>query len=82
MAKQILRRYLINIDNLKNDITNEADQLLKVIDINKLLSLNTEQKKQYLTEMLMDFWEAQDKKIDKAIKMGEDKAELLISATE
>ena len=38
------------------------------------------QKKAELTELLMDFWEAQDKKIESAIELGEDKADLLINA--
>ena len=80
MAKQILRDYLSDIDRLKDAITEESEKLLKVMDISALLSLNTEQKKAELTELLMDFWEAQDKKIESAIELGEDKADLLINA--
>ena len=80
MAKQILKDYLSDIDRLKDAITEESEKLLKVMDVSSLLSLNTEQKKAELTELLMDFWEAQDKKIESAIELGEDKADLLIDA--
>ena len=80
MAKQILKDYLSDIDRLKDAITEESEKLLKVMDVSSLLSLNTEQKKAELTELLMDFWEAQDKKIESAIELGEDKADLLINA--
>ena len=80
MAKQILKDYLSDIDRLKDAITEESEKLLKVMDVSSLLSLNTEQKKAELTELLMDFWEAQDKKIESAIELGEDKADLLIEA--
>ena len=80
MAKQILKDYLSDIDRLKDAITEESEKLLKVMDVSSLLSLNTEEKKAELTELLMDFWEAQDKKIESAIELGEDKADLLIDA--
>ena len=80
MAKQILKDYLSDIDRLKDAITEESEKLLKVMDVSSLLSLDTEQKKAELTELLMDFWEAQDKKIESAIELGEDKADLLINA--
>ena len=80
MAKQILKDYLSDIDRLKDAITEESERLLNVMDVSSLLSLNTEQKKAELTELLMDFWEAQDKKIESAIELGEDKADLLINA--
>ena len=80
MAKQILRDYLSDIDRLKDAITVDSEKLLKAMDVSSLLSLNTEQKKAELTELLMDFWEAQDKKIESAIELGEDKADLLINA--
>ena len=80
MAKQILKDYLSDIDRLKDAITEESEKLLKVMDVSSLMSLNTEQKKAELTELLMDFWEAQDKKIESAIELGEDKADLLIDA--
>ena len=80
MAKQILKDYLSDIDRLKDAITVDSEKLLKAMDVSSLLSLNTEQKKAELTELLMDFWEAQDKKIESAIELGEDKADLLINA--
>ena len=82
MAKSILKDYLISIDKLKDAITVDSEELLRALDVPLLLSYNAEQKRVYLTEVLMDFWEAQNKKIDKAIELGEDKAKLLINATE
>ena len=81
MAKQILRQYLTDIDKLKDGITDQSKQILKAIDIGTLIQMTSEQKRQYLSSILMDFWEAQDSSIIKAIKLGEDKARKLINGS-
>jgi len=81
MAKQILKDYLSDIDRLKDGITEESEKILQAVDLKDLLSMDTIQKKEYLTSVLMDFWEAQENVINDAILLGEKKAEMLINAS-
>jgi len=81
MAKQILKDYLSDIDRLKDGITEESEMILQAVDLKDLLSMDTVQKKEYLTSVLMDFWEAQENVINDAILLGEKKAEMLINAS-
>jgi len=81
MAKQILKDYLSDIDRLKDGITEESEKILQAVDLKDLLSMDTVQKKEYLTSVLMDFWEAQENVINDAILLGEKKAEMLINAS-
>jgi len=81
MAKQILKDYLSDIDRLKDGITEESEKILQAVDLKDLLLMDTVQKKEYLTSVLMDFWEAQENVINDAILLGEKKAEMLINAS-
>ena len=76
----ILLEHLQDIDELKDKIDKESEQILKVINLNHLITLNKQEKIEYLKEILYDFWEAQDDKIKQALKLGEKKARNLINA--
>ena len=76
----ILSNHLQSIDRLKEKVETESEQLLKAINLKELLNLDREQKKEYLQEILYDFWEAQDDKIKQALQLGKNKAKNLINA--
>ena len=76
----ILSDHLQSIDKLKEKVEIESEQLLKAINLKELLNLDREQKKEYLKEILYDFWEAQDDKIKQALQLGRNKAKNLINA--
>ena len=76
----ILLDHLEDMDNLKEKIENESEEILKIINLKHFLGLNNEEQKEYLREILFDFWESQGKRIEQAMKLGERKAEKLINA--
>ena len=76
----ILSDHLQSIDELKEKVEIESEQLLEAIDLKELLGLDRHQKIEYLKELLFDFWEAQDDKIKQALELGERKAKKLINA--
>ena len=76
----ILLDHLEDMDNLKEKIENESEEILKIINLKHFLGLNNEQQNEYLREILFDFWESQEKRIEQAMKLGERKAEKLINA--
>ena len=76
----ILLDHLEDIDSLKEKIENESEEILKIINLKHFLGLNNEEQKEYLREILFDFWESQGKRIEQAMKLGERKAEKLINA--
>ena len=76
----ILLDHLEDMDNLKEKIENESEEILKIINLKHFLGLDNEGQKEYLREILFDFWESQGKRIEQAMKLGERKAEKLINA--
>ena len=76
----ILLDHLEDMDNLKEKIENESEEILKIINLEHFLDLDNEGQKEYLREILFDFWESQGKRIEQAMKLGERKAEKLINA--
>jgi|TARA_R100001443_G_scaffold54393_3_gene65856 hypothetical protein len=78
----ILLNHLKNIDELKEKIEEESEEILKVINLEYFLSLNIEEQRAYALEILYNFWESQEDKIKKSIKLGEAKAKKLINVTE
>ena len=76
----ILLDHLEDMDNLKEKIENESEEILKIINLEHFLALNNEEQVEYLKEILFDFWESQGKRIEQAMKLGERKAEKLINA--
>tara|TARA_Y100001963_G_scaffold158334_1_gene257583 strand:- start:952 stop:1167 length:216 start_codon:yes stop_codon:yes gene_type:complete len=70
------------MDDLKELIEEESEQILKVINLKHLTTLNNEEQVMYLRDILYDFWESQEDRIKKAIDLGEAKAKKLIDVTE
>ena len=70
------------MDDLKDLIEEESEQILKVINLKHLSTLNNEEQVMYLRNILYDFWESQEDRIKKAIDLGEAKAKKLINVTE
>ena len=78
----ILLNHLKKMDDLKELIEEESEQILKVINLKHLTTLNNEEQIMYLRNILYDFWELQEDRIKKAIDLGEAKAKKLIDVTE
>ena len=78
----ILLNHLKKMDDLKELIEEESEQILKVINLKHLSTLNNEEQVMYLRNILYDFWESQEDRIKKAIDLGEAKAKKLINVTE
>ena len=70
------------MDDLKELIEEESEQILKVINLKHFITLNNEEQVMYLRNILYDFWESQEDRIKKAIDLGEAKAKKLIDVTE
>ena len=64
----------------KEKIENESEEILKIINLKHFLGLDNEGQKEYLREILFDFWESQGKRIEQAMELGERKAKKLINA--
>ena len=77
----ILLNHLQDIDDLKEKIENQAEDILKVINLEYFLSLNEEQQINYLKEILFDFWESQESRIKRSIELGEKKAKKIINGS-
>ena len=70
------------MDDLKELVENESEDILKIINLKHFLTLNNEEQVMYLRNILYDFWESQEDRIKKAIDLGEAKAKKLINVTE
>ncbi len=77
MAK-VLKSYLDKITDLEDKIDNEIDELLRVIDIDQLLT-NPEV---YMRELSKQFFESLDDEMKEAIEAGEIKADRIIKSIE
>lgn len=77
----ILLNHLQDIDDLKEKIESQAEDILKVINLEYFLSLNEEQQINYLKEILFDFWESQESRIKRSIELGEKKAKKIINGS-
>ena len=78
----ILLNHLKKMDDLKELIEEESEEILKVINLKHFMTLNNEEQLMYLRNILYDFWESQEDRIKKAIDLGEAKAKKLINVTE
>ena len=78
----ILLNHLKKMDDLKELVENESEDILKIINLKHFLTLNNEEQVMYLRNILYDFWESQEDRIKKAIDLGEAKAKKLINVTE
>ena len=70
------------MDDLKELIEEESEEILKVINLKHFMTLNNEEQVMYLRNILFDFWESQEDRIKKAIDLGEKKAKKLVNVTE
>ena len=70
------------MDDLKELIEEESEEILKVINLKHFMTLNNEEQVMYLRNILYDFWESQEDRIKKAIDLGEAKAKKLVNVTE
>ena len=70
------------MDDLKELVENESEDILKIINLKHFLTLNNEEQLIYLKDILYDFWELQEDRIKKSINLGEAKAKKLINVTE
>ena len=70
------------MDELKEKIEKESEEILKVINLKHFKTLKNEEQVMYLRNILYDFWESQEDRIKKAIDLGEAKAKKLINVTE
>ena len=70
------------MDDLKEKIEEESEEILKVINLKHFKTLKNEEQVMYLRNILYDFWESQEDRIKKAIDLGEAKAKKLINVTE
>ena len=70
------------MDELKEKIEEESEEILKVINLKYFMSLKNEEQLMYAKEILFDFWESQTNRIEKAIELGEKKAKKLINVIE
>ena len=78
----ILLNHLKKMDDLKELIEEESEEILKVINLKHFITLNNEEQVMYLRNILFDFWESQEDRIKKAIDLGEKKAKKLVNAIE
>ena len=70
------------MDELKEKIEKESEEILKVINLKHFKTLKNEEQVMYLRNILYDFWESQEDRIKKAIDLGEAKAKKLVNVTE
>ena len=75
----IQRKYLDDIDNIKNQIDDNAQEILDVINLDELYKLDEKGVKNYVKKMLFDYWESKDKELNKAIELGQNKAKKLLN---
>ena len=78
----ILLDHLKDMDELKEKIEKESEEILKVINLKHFKTLKNEEQVMYLRNILYDFWESQEDRIKKAIDLGEAKAKKLVNVTE
>ena len=70
------------MDELKEKIEKESEEILKVINLKHFKTLKNEEQVMYLRNILYDFLESQEDRIKKAIDLGEAKAKKLVNVTE
>tara|TARA_R110002096_G_scaffold150463_1_gene312430 strand:+ start:143 stop:394 length:252 start_codon:yes stop_codon:yes gene_type:complete len=75
MAK-VLKSYLDKITDLEEKIDRENDELLRIIDIDQLLSTP----EVYMQELSKQFFESLDDELKQAIEAGEVKADRIIKS--
>ena len=76
----ILRKHIEKIDGLKDEITEDAEKILDIVDIDSLFKMKKEEIKDYASEILYQYWESKQTMVEEAIELGEKKAKKIINA--
>lgn len=76
----ILSNYLTDIEKIKLEVKEDSDVILSVINLDEIFKMNKSEIKNYIEDILYDYWESKEKLIKKSIKLGEDKAKKIINA--
>ena len=76
----ILRKHIEKIDELKDEITDDAEKILDIVDIDLLFKMNKEEINDYASEILYQYWESKQTMVEEAIDLGEKKAKKIINA--
>ena len=69
-GQEIIDGYHDKLDSLKEKIDKSSEEIIKVIDLNKLL----ENPQQYLESIARQYYESHVPELKKAIKIGEEEA--------
>lgn len=77
----ILFNHIEKMDEIKESIKEDSDKILNAINLNDLFELDKKGIQDYITNILMDYWESRDDLLNKSIKLGEKKAKDLIKAS-
>ena len=78
MAQQIIRQYLAEIDEVKESVKADAEQILKNINLKELIGMDRDSLLTHLKSLLTAFYESQEGKFSKAQKIGFKKAERIM----
>ena len=76
----ILRKHIEKIDELKDEITDDAEKILDIVDIDLLFKMDKEEINIYTSEILYQYWESKQTMVEEAIDLGEKKAKKIINA--
>ncbi|MAH46968.1 hypothetical protein CMI37_14155 [Candidatus Pacearchaeota archaeon] len=76
----ILRKHIEKIDELKDEITDDAEKILDIVDIDLLFKMDKEEINIYTSEILYQYWESKQTMVEEAIGLGEKKAKKIINA--
>ena len=76
----ILRKHIEKIDELKDEITDDAEKILDIVDIDLLFKMDKEEINIYTSEILYQYWESKQTMVEEAIELGEKKAKKIINA--
>lgn len=74
MPEHTLEKYFSDILNIKDDIDKEKKDILKQLDINKLFK----NPREYLEAFAIEYYESNETKLRKAVKLGENKAKKIL----
>ena len=74
MPENTLQKYFDKIDDLQEEVKEQKEDILKGINIQNLLA----NPKEYLEDLAMDYYEANEEILNDAIQAGENKAKKIL----
>ena len=74
MPENTLQKYFDKIDDLQEEVKEQKEDILKGINIQNLLA----NQKEYLEDLAMDYYEANEEILNDAIQAGENKAKKIL----